>query len=287
MMIKNVIVDIGNYNFKYSGDCRGIFSSKYTTRFEPNKEAYERVELNGITTLIGIGELEREFDKSKKNIIPQVLYAIAMATQYNQINLCLLMPINQISLKDKLIRCFQGKSFSFHINGEVRWITINNCIVLPECQAAYYSLKNTSQYQLLIDIGSRTINWCAYQEGKLYNNGTEKLGIYDLYHRIMTIENAKGEEFNVECIEGQIKRGRIHVSNMVYKEFFIDVLNRIKTSVNLKDYDVVFLGGGSLVLKPIISGIEDVMIHPEAIYSNVIGAENVCSRMWRYNGSKI
>lgn len=76
-MFETIVVDLANYNVKYAGDNKGIFSSKYSTRFETNIEVYDRVEYNGITTLIGVGEMEWEFDKSKKNIIPQVLYTIS------------------------------------------------------------------------------------------------------------------------------------------------------------------------------------------------------------------
>lgn len=249
-MNKIVVVDIGNYNFKYTGDNRGMFSAKYSKRFEPNVDAYERIELDGVTTLIGVGELSREYNKAVKEIVPQVLYAINKATRGNEINLCLLMPINQ-------------------------------CVVLPESQVSYYSLKNPSDYQLIIDIGSRTINWCAYEGGKMACNGTEKLGVYDLYDTIMKVENAKGEDFTVERIEGQIARGRIKVDEGLFKEFLKDVLNRIKTHVNLKDYDVIFTGGGSLVLQSILSMIPKIEIHENAVFSNVIGAEEVCKRMWR------
>ena len=109
--MKNVIIDIGNYNFKYKGDAQGLFSSKYHTNFEPNPEAYERIEFNGVTTYIGVGELEREYNKADKNIIPQVLYAISKATKDNDINLCLLMPLNQLPQKQVIIDKFAGKSF--------------------------------------------------------------------------------------------------------------------------------------------------------------------------------
>ena len=95
-----------------------------------------------------------------------------------------------------------GKAFKYLVNGQARSIKINQCVVLPESQVSYYSLKNPSDYQLIIDIGSRTINWCAYEAGKMACNGTEKLGVYDLYDTIMKVENAKGEDFTVERIEG-------------------------------------------------------------------------------------
>ena len=107
-MNKIVVVDIGNYNFKYTGDNRGMFSAKYSKRFEPNVDAYERIELDGVTTLIGVGELSREYNKAAKEIIPLVLYAISKATRGNEINLCLLMPINQLPQRELLINKFRG-----------------------------------------------------------------------------------------------------------------------------------------------------------------------------------
>lgn len=279
--MKNVIVDIGNMEIKYKSDIQGKFSSKYTTRFEVNPDAYERIEIDGVQTLIGVGEFEREFNKVEKNILPQVLYAISKATKDNEINLCLLLPLNQLPQKEQLIEKFKGKSFRYIVNGQARTTKINKCVVLPESQSAYYSLDNPSPYQLLVDIGSRTIGWCIYEDGKMVNSGTEKLGIFDLYNTIMTIENAKGNDFRVEDIEGQIKRGRIEVEAKVYKEFLILILNRIKSSVNIKNYDCMFLGGGSIVLESIIRNIPNVEIHPKPVYANVIGCEVVCKKAWR------
>ena len=279
--MKNVIVDLGNMEIKFSGDFRGKFSSKYTNRFEINPESYERIEIDGVQTLLGVGEYEREFNKVDKNILPQVLYAISKATKDNDINLCLLLPLNQLPQKEKLIEKFKDKSFRYIINGQARTTRISKCTVLPESQVSYYSLENPNPYQLLTDIGSRTIGWCCYEDGKMVNSGTERLGIFDLYSTIMTIENAKGNDFRVEDIEGQIKRGRIKVEDRVYKEFLLQVLNRIKSSVNIKNYDCMFLGGGSIVLESIIRNIPNVEIHPNPVYANVIGCEVVCKKAWR------
>jgi plasmid segregation protein ParM len=279
--MKNVIIDIGNYNFKFKGDAQGLFSSKYHTNFEPNPEAYERIEFNGVTTYIGVGELEREYNKADKNIIPQVLYAISKATKDNDINLCLLMPLNQLPQKQVIIDKFAGKSFKYVVNGQTRTTKVNKCVVLPEGQCSYYSLTNPSPYQLVIDIGSKTINWCAYEDGKMYKNGTEKLGTYDLYNSIMRIENAKGNDFIQEDIEPQIKRGRIIVADSVYKDFLKDILNRIKASINIKNHDTTFTGGGTVLLKDIISNIPSVEIHPSPVYSNVLGADVVCRKAWK------
>lgn len=279
--MKNVIVDIGNMEIKFAGEARGKFSSKYSTRFEINPEAYERIELDGIQTLIGVGEYEREFNKADKNIIPQVLYAISKATKDNDVNLCLLMPLNQLPQKERVIEKFKSKSFKFAINGQTKTIKINKCTVLPESQSAYYSLQNPSNFQMLIDIGSRTVGWCCYEYGKMVNSGTEKLGVFDLYNKIMVVENAKGNDFIVEDIQGQINRKRIIVEEKIYKEFLVGVLNRIKANVNIKNYDCTFIGGGSLILKDIINKIPNVEIYDNAVYANAIGAEAVCKRVWK------
>lgn len=278
---KIVAIDLGNYNTKFKGDKMGFFSSKYHTKFEMNPEAYKRIEYNNQITYIGVGELEREYDKTSKNVIPQVLYAISESTTEKSINLCLLLPLSQLPKKDIMIEKFKGKCFSFKVNGEEKKIRINECAILPEGQVSYYSIPTPSPFQLMIDIGSKTINWVAYIDGTLFKNGTEKLGTYDLYDIIMKIENAKGNDYIQEDIEAQIKRGRIKVSDDVYKTFLKDILNRIKATINIKNHDPIFTGGGAKLLEEIISQIPKVEIHKDPVFSNIIGAENVCKRMWK------
>ncbi len=97
----------------------------------------------------------------------------------------------------------------------------------------------------------------------------------------MRIENAKGEDFIQEDIEPEIKRGRIKISDSIYKDFLKDILNRIKTSINTNNHYAMFTGGGSLILKDIITKIPNVEMHPSPIYSNVLCAENICRKAWR------
>lgn len=129
-------------------------------------------------------------------------------------------------------------------------------MVLPKGQVSYHSLTAPSPYKLIIDIRSKTINWRAYEDGKMLKNGTEKIGTYDLYNSIMRIENAKGNDFIQEDIEPQIKRGRIIVADSVYKDFLKDILNRIKVHINIKNHDTTFTGGGTVLLKDIITKIQ-------------------------------
>lgn len=279
--ITNVVVDLGNYNVKFKGENMGCFSSKINTKFEANHDAYESINYNNTITYIGVGTFDREFNKCSKNIIPQVLYAISKATLEEEVNLCLLLPILQLSNRSSLINKLENRSFNFYLNNIEKNIKINKVIVLPECQVARYSITEYSPFSLIIDIGGRTVNWSAYENDKLQKNGTEKIGVMDLYTTIKDIENAKGEDYIEEEIEGQILRGRIRVNDDVYKDFLFDILNRIKTRINIKNYDVIFVGGGVIVLKDILSKIPNIELHNDPLYANVIGAYSILERNMR------
>ena len=272
------IIDLGNFNIKYLGEEIGIFSSMYHTNFEPNESAFNRIEVEGRKYYIGVGNYSLEYTKANKEcLIPQVLYAISKANNGNNIttDLCLLLPIEQIPKKEEVIQLLQKRFFGCEINGKTINIRIEKVIVLPECQVSRYSLDEASDDVLLLDIGSRTLNFAGYSNGNLVVNGTSRIGIINLYEKIMIIENAKGNDYVLSDIEPQIRRKKIVVDSEIYVEFMKELLNSIKTKVSITKFDVVFLGGGSLVLKDVIETIDSVAIHNEPIYGSLLGALEV------------
>lgn len=277
----NVLVDLGNYNIKYLAERRGFFSAKYSTKFNPNPEMFQRINFNGETTYIEIGEYEREFNKVNKNYLPLLFYAISNATEESDINLCLLLPIAQMPNKDKFINKLKNNSFNFLINGVPKTININKVVVLPEGLVSFYSMQSKDEDTLIIDIGSRTVNYASFVGGKIESNFTEKIGVLDLYSSIKDIENAKGNDLIEEQIERLIKNKRIIVEPKVYLDFLKDILNRTKAKVNIKDYKVVFVGGGAILLKPYIEANTPATIHEDSIYANLIGARRLCETMWK------
>ena len=282
--MKNVIIDLGNYNIKYfcNGN-KGSFSSKYMNKFNPNGESYERVEIDGKTTYIGVGTLSREFNKVKREYLPQVLYAIDKATDDNDINLCLLLPIVQMPNKNEFINALKEKIFYYKVNDNVKTIKINKVVVLPEGYVSYYSLDNIKIDDdiLIIDIGSRTINYSWFSNNKIQDSFTEKLGIFDFYSNIKEYENSRGEDYSEEDIERLIKNNRITVETKFYVDFFKEILNRTKGKVNLKTFDVHFVGGGALLLRKFIEVNTPAKIHEDSEYANVLGANRLCSIMWK------
>lgn len=277
----NVLIDLGNYNIKYLWEKKGFFSAKYSTKFNPNPEMFERISYNGEMVYIEIGEFEREFNKVNKNYLPLLFYAISNATQESDINLCLLLPVAQMPNKDKFINKLKNNSFSFSINGIPKTININKVVVLPEGLVSFYSIQANNEDMLVIDIGSRTVNYASFVQGKIESNFTEKLGVLDLYSVIKDIENAKGNDLIEEEVERLIKNKRITVEPKIYLDFLKDILNRTKAKVNIKDYKVIFVGGGALMLKPYIEANTPATIHDDCIYANLIGAKALCETMWR------
>lgn len=284
--MKNVVVDLGNYNIKYYGDRKGSFSAKYSTKFNPNEEMYERIQVDGQTVFIGIGSLSLEFNKIKKNYLGQLLYAINLATNESDINLCLLLPVVQIRNKNDMINKLRGMAFNCIINGNPRTININKVAVLPEGYCGYYSFGENqdtllNEDALIVDIGSRTLNFAAFCNGKLVESFTEKLGVFNLYSIIKDIENSAGTAYVEEEIERLIANNKIKVDSRIYQDFYEDIINRAKAKVNIETFKVYFVGGGALLLKDIIEANMTAVVHPEAQYANIIGAYRLCQSVWK------
>lgn len=216
----NVTVDLGNYNIKYVGQNIGVFSSKISTQFNPNPEAFDRIQIDNEITYIGIGEYERIFSKTERNYLPSLLFAITEVTNESDINLCLLLPLVQMNNSSRFINRLKNTSFNFLLNGIPRTININKVVVLGEGFISQYMLESNKEDILICDIGSRTINYVTIVNGKTEYNYTERLGILDLYANIKDIENLKGEDYVEEDIERLIKNGRIIVESRVYLDFF-------------------------------------------------------------------
>lgn len=282
-MSKNIIIDAGNSRYKHlCGSIVGEFASTYSTKFNPNGEYFERVEYKGKVVYIATGDYSREYTKvDKECIVEQILYAIGLNTSVvDVINLCLLLPINQMQKKDKLINTFKGNEFVFKINGKVREVRIEQCTVIPEGVATYYYLEDKSPYLTIIDIGFRTTNYAVFKDGKLVQNYTEPLGVFDLFSAIKNIENAKGNDFKEEEIELAIKNKVINPSNEIYLDFFKDILNRTKGIINLKLSKNYFTGGGAEILKSWIEQTPSIIV-ADTTYSNVLGAKKLCDKVWR------
>lgn len=290
--MKTTVIDLGNINIKFKGDNKGCFSSKITNDYQSYEEGFQRVEYNGIKTYIGIGELSREFNKADRDYMAQLLYALSRANSSDtkETNLVLLLPIIQMKNKAKLMESIKGKTFEFKFNGEDRSVKINDLMVLPEGYASYYSLdaEDKAGDVCILDLGSRTINICILENAKISKTNTIKLGSFDFYSKIKSLENAKGEDYTEEDIQRLIDNKIVSVEPKQYIEFLGDILNAVKPYVNLKTYNTIFTGGTSLMLKELIEKLplNKFKVHPNALTSNVDGALEAAKKVWNENGNK-
>ncbi|MDD3224737.1 MAG: ParM/StbA family protein [Clostridium sp.] len=286
--MKITVVDLGNMNIKYIGEgCKGMFSSKISMDYQSYKDGFQRIELEGSVTYIGIGQLSREFNKAERDYLPQLLYANSLANKESNIetNLTLLLPIIQMENKVRLIGSLKNKEFNFKFNDEKRVIKIKECLVLPECYVSYFSLSEEDKQGdvCILDLGSRTINICVLENGKIQKLNTVKLGSFDFYSKIKAQENAKGEDYTEEDIPRLIKNGTIKIFNKQYAEFLNEILNSIKSYVNIKTYKTIFTGGTSLMLEEYINklNLPNFKIHDDPLSSNVKGAKIASELLWK------
>ncbi|MCI1478237.1 MAG: ParM/StbA family protein [Clostridium beijerinckii] len=280
-------LDLGNMNIKYNGQAgNGIFPSKISTDSKPYEEGFQRIELDGRKTYIGVGEISREFSKAERDYVPQLLYGICKANSdidIIQTNLSLLLPSLQMPNKNKLIETLKNKEFSFKFNGKDRIVSIKDLLILPEGYVSYFDLSEEERRQdlCIIEVGSRTINITTIIEGKIETMNTVKYGSLDFFTKIKNIEAGKGEDYVEEDIERLIKRGTIKVTKKSYEEFLSDILNYVKAYVNIKNYNTWFSGGTSLMLKPYIEEkCKECKLFANPLTSNLNGSIVASKKLW-------
>lgn len=118
--------------------------------------------------------------------------------------------------------------------------------------------------------------------GEIQKLNTIKLGSFDFYSKIKAIENAKGEDYVEEDIPRLIDNETITIMKIQYMDFLNEILNSIKSYINLKTYHDIWTGGGSLMLKEQINELElpNSKLHDDPLNSNIVGAEIASKKIW-------
>lgn len=275
-------VDLGNYNIKTSEGI--IFSSKFTTEKQIDRDVEDIIEVNGVEYCLGKGQYEFEFDKTKKNYIPLLLGAIVKSTKEREIDLVLGCPLVQIDKKDDFIEDLQGKEFEFYYNSKKIRLFINKVAVIAEGLSSFYTLPKhiRENRTLIVDIGGRTVNAAAFVKGKLEKQVTLPIGMLNFYEKVQTKENSKGNNISVVDVESLIEENRIYDVEDLKVDFIKNIINELKLYINTQNYEVFFTGGGTIVLKDIIAKrIKRANIINNALFSNVNGNKAIADVKWR------
>ena len=281
--VKNVVSDLGNYGVKAINE-EGYqinFRSNLSRDYESYPDGFQYVLLDGEYTFFEKGSFSMEYIKTSKNYTAQLLYSISRLYENEdilEINLTLLLPIGEMEHKQRYINDLKGKEFTFTVRTSKKQdkiIKINDVMVIPEGFASYFTLKEEikSSSVLLIDVGGRTSNVVAIDNGVPQVLNTYKIGILNFYMKLQKLNEDK--EYKLEDIEKAIKKADIKITKKQLGTFMQDIINEIKINVNLNQYEnVVFTGGGSKVLEEIINEVlpKNCYLHENPLYSNITGA---------------
>lgn len=285
------VIDLGNYNVKgINQDCKRIdFKSNISRNYETYPDGFNYVLLDGEYTYFEKGVFSKEYIKTNKDYTAQLLYAIAKLHEEVEnivTNVTLLLPISEMEHKQKYIDDLKGKEFKYTVKTSKKMdktVKINDVLVVPEGYASYFTLEDNIKTSsvLLIDVGGRTSNVVAMENGKPQVLNTYKIGVLNFYSKLKKLNEDK--EYNLEDVERLITKGDIKVTPKQLASFINDIINEIKIEVNLNHYDnVIWTGGGSKVIESIINGNlpECCSVNKEPLYSNILGALTVSKITW-------
>ena len=291
------VIDLENYNVKgINQDGLKInFKSNFSRNFETYPDGFNYVLLDGEYVYFEKGVFSKEYIKTNKDYTAQLLYAISKLhedIENIETNLTLLLPISEMGHKQKYIDDLKEKEFTFEVKTSKKMkktVKINDVLVIPEGYASYFTLDDTIKTSsvLLIDVGGRTSNVVAMDNGKPQALDTYKIGVLNFYAKLKKLNEDK--EYNLEDIERLIDKGDIEVTEKQLAAFTNDIINEIKIDVNLNHYDnVIWTGGGSNVIKEIIENNlpESCTVNAEPLYSNILGSLEVSKITWGINDGK-
>lgn len=275
-------VDLGNYNIKTSEGV--IFESRYQ---EVEKEDFdnELVEIGNKYYKMEIGEFENEFNKAKKNYLPNLLYAISKSFDENEfeIDLVLGVPASNLGITSEIKNDIENKSFTFKVFGVNKKVKINRVATVAEGLSSFYTLKKEERLKdlVIIDIGGRTFNICAFSKGKTLLKFTQPGGMLDLYSIVQENYNKFGNNANIEEIIRLIENETINCEEEKIK-FVKEQINKIKLKISkLNTFKIYVTGGGSLELQQALRNtLGEINYIPDTLFSNVKGNKIIAELKW-------
>lgn len=304
-MSKNIInigVDIGNLTsiaISNNGSCicesrikkceKGLDDFSQNQKFTIDDEGY----------LIGEGKYENELLKYKKdNYLILLYHCIANATKdtENNINLVTCCPVNQYKKKDEMENYIKkNNKKTIIINGIKRSIVIENVTILPES----YSIKsiqgimnklNKNVDTMVVDIGGNTCDITVYDNKMQLKDGFSiRLGLFNLYNSCREYLNLT---YDLSLSLEQTKRifdneesllvGDFKYKEELVKKFIVNLVNEIKGQTNnIKNSNILIIGGGAKIISPTMKKIYQQTISSEDITLQAQGLLNIANKLYK------
>lgn len=281
-----VAVDLGNILVKAVGSTKTFICESRIRKIQSNLDEFsqnERFTFDGEDYLINTGSFENDILKFKKdNYLALLYYSIVkvISEDQNNINLVVAIPISQYKSKKDEMEAFIKKNNkkTIILNGKKRTIVIENLIITPESYSLKVIREITDKLErgcdtIIIDSGSGTTDISIYNNKlSLIDGKSIQLGLLNLYQMCREYINIT-YDLNISLEEARlIFNGEKKIlghefenKNNIVKKFLIALINEIKTVDNLKNSNIVLVGGTAEIL-----GSTMKKIYPQTlIYTDV------------------
>lgn len=281
-------IDLGNYNIKTSEGINFISTFAEFDGIDPGER--KLLNYNGKDYVMELkSSFDNEFNKTKKNYIPNLLWAInrSLPRGVDLVSIVLGIPVENLGTVNKFKEELENKRFTFRVKGnEKRSILIDKVAVVAEGVSSFYTLPETERMNdtLIIDIGGRTTNVVSFKNGRIEHKKQINRGMINYYEDVASKYNSKGECVNTEDIKNLIEKGIVDIDTVTFykNELVKYIFNQVKTKCNRDYYKIWFTGGGSIELKETILRLEPkANFMDNALFTNVNGNKRIALTQWR------
>lgn len=281
-------IDLGNYNIKTSEGINFISTFAEFDGIDPGER--KLLNYNGKDYVMELkSSFDNEFNKTKKNYIPNLLWAInrSLPRGVDLVSIVLGIPVENLGTVNKFKEELENKRFTFRVKGnEKRSILIDKVAVVAEGVSSFYTLPETERRNdtLIIDIGGRTTNVVSFKNGRIEHKKQINRGMINYYEDVASKYNSKGECVNTEDIKNLIEKGIVDIDTVTFykNELVKYIFNQVKTKCNRDYYKIWFTGGGSIELKETILRLEPkANFMDNALFTNVNGNKRIALTQWR------
>ena len=281
-------IDLGNYNIKTSEGINFISTFAEFDGIDPGER--KLLNYNGKDYVMELkSSFDNEFNKTKKNYIPNLLWAMnrSLPRGVDSVSIVLGIPVENLGTVNKFKEELENKRFTFRVKGnEKRSILIDKVAVVAEGVSSFYTLPETERMNdtLIIDIGGRTTNVVSFKNGRIEHKKQINKGMINYYEDVASKYNSKGECVNTEDIKNLIEKGIVDIDTVTFykNELVKYIFNQVKTKCNRDYYKIWFTGGGSIDLKETILRLEPkANFMDNALFTNVNGNKRIALSQWR------
>jgi len=278
-------VDLGNYNIKTSENVQFISTFEVYDGIDPYESKV--ISIDGVDyAMEKKGSFDNEFNKTRKNYIPNLLWAIhkSIHNDTNGIKLILGVPVENLGVINNFKEELEGKEFIYKVKNKEKAILIEKVAVVGEGISSFYTLPDNERLEdtLIVDIGGRTVNVVSFKQQRMEKKLQINNGMLDYYNKVREKHNSFGNNQKTEDIKNLIDKGHITIDiEPLQIKLINDIFNDIKTIVNKNYYKIWFTGGGSIELKTSILKLEPRSnFMDNALFTNVNGNKKIAIGQW-------